>query len=83
MKNCRHGLTDPGLAEHGYHPEWAACVGYGLVPVVELDPVTQWCFAHQDEVFTDIETGELVCARSRRGPCDIDDAAVIRIGEET
>jgi len=53
-----------------------------LVPVV-LDPVTQWCFSHNDEVFQSIDSNELICSRHLRSPCDIDDAAVVRIGGET
>jgi len=52
-----------------------------FIPVV-LDPVTQWCFAHGNEVFTHLD-GSQVCARYMRSPCDVADAAVIRIGEET
>ncbi len=50
----------------------------GLVPV-DLDPVTQWCFAHQEEVFTEIGTANLICARHLRSPCDIAEAAVVRM----
>lgn len=32
-KECRHGLIDPDLGVHRKHPEWAACMGFGLVPV--------------------------------------------------
>jgi len=67
---------DPYEGEHKDH--WGSC----FVPV-ELDPVTRWCFAHQEEVFTEIGTDKLICAKHLRSPCDIDDAAVIRIGEET
>jgi len=68
--------------EHGGHT-CEACSGNGwkFVSVV-LDPVTRWCFAHGDEVFTEVGTDKPICARHLRSPCDIDDAAVIRIGEE-
>jgi len=53
-----------------------------LIPVV-LDPTIGWCFAHDNSVFLDLDISELICARHLRGPCDIADAAVIRIGDET
>jgi len=51
-----------------------------LVPVV-LDPVTQWCFAHDNNVYLNLDNGLLTCSRYLRSPCDIWDAAVIRIGD--
>jgi len=79
--DCNHGISvTSSLTDTGHCAECGALLEW-LVPVV-LDPVTQWCFAHQDEVFTHLDGSE-VCARYMRSPCDVADAAVIRIGDET
>jgi len=70
-----------GTNEHGMDSD-DGVFEFVFVPVV-LDPVTRWCFAHQEEVFTEVGTDKLICAQHLRSPCDIDDAAVIRIEGET
>jgi len=49
---------------------------------VVLDPELKWCFTHQDEVFPEVGTDKMICAQHLRSPCDVDDAAVIRIGDD-
>ncbi len=51
----------------------------GLLVPVDLDPVTQWCFAHQEDVFIEVGTANLICSKYRRSPCDIAEAAVVRM----
>ncbi len=49
-------------------------------PVV-FDPELLWCFAHGNEVFTHLD-GSQVCARYMRSPCDVAEAAVVRMENE-
>ncbi len=48
---------------------------------IDLDPVTRWCFAHSNEVFTHLD-GSQVCSRYMRSPCDVAEAAVVRMESE-
>ena len=55
MVPCRHGEMEAvDKVEHDKHPEWAACVGYGLMPVD--GPVYQvGPFGHGDDAKESIE----------------------------
>jgi len=52
----------------------------GVLVPVELEPSTQWCFSHGKAVFKAV-SGKMICDEYLRSPCDIDDAAVVRIGD--
>ncbi len=49
---------------------------------IDLDPVTHWCFNHQEGVFIEVGTANLICSRHLRSPCDVAEAAVVRMENE-
>ncbi len=54
----------------------------GVLALVDLDPVTQWCFSHQEAAWMELGTKDLICSRHLRKPCDVAEAAVVRMESE-